>query len=102
MDPGLLVLSQRDLRQVMTFGDYVEAVAEGFRLLAEGRCAAPVPAHLDVEHGTFHVKMANLPRGPGYVAVKVNVRVKVDVKPSTSSTASVPSALALLVRRLVS
>ena len=60
---GLLVLSQRDLRQVMDFGDYVAAVAEGFRLLAEGRCAAPVPAHLGVEHGTFHVKMASLPRG---------------------------------------
>ena len=32
-----IILSQQDLRAAMRFGDYVEAVAEGFRLLAEGR-----------------------------------------------------------------
>ena len=67
-----LILSQRDLRAAMRFGDYVEAVAEGFRLLAEGRCASPVPTQIDTAHGTFHLKPASLPRGPGYVAVKVN------------------------------
>jgi ornithine cyclodeaminase/alanine dehydrogenase-like protein (mu-crystallin family) len=67
-----LVLSQRDLAAAMRFGDYVEAVAEGFRLLAEGRCASPVPTQIDVEHGAFHLKPASLPRGAGYVAVKVN------------------------------
>lgn len=67
-----IILSQQDLRATMRFGDYVEAVAEGFRLLAEGRCASPVPTQIDVEHGAFHVKPGSLPRGPGYVAVKVN------------------------------
>src|SRR5262249_26416850 len=46
--------------------------ADGFRLLAEGRCASPVPTQIDVAHGAFHLKPASLPRGPGYVAVKVN------------------------------
>ena len=44
----LIILSQQDLRAAMRFGDYVEAVAEGFRLLAEGRCASPVPMQIDV------------------------------------------------------
>src|SRR5207245_1361173 len=28
--------------------------------------------HIDVAHGAFHLKPASLPRGPGYVAVKIN------------------------------
>lgn len=67
-----IILSQQDLRTSMRFGDYVDAVAEGFRLLAEGRCASPVPTQIDVAHGAFHIKPGSLPRGPVYVAVKVN------------------------------
>jgi ornithine cyclodeaminase/alanine dehydrogenase-like protein (mu-crystallin family) len=67
-----IILSQRDLRAAMRFGDYVEAVAEGFRLLAEGGSSSPVPTQIDVAQGAFHVKGGSLPRGPGYVAVKVN------------------------------
>ena len=67
-----IILSRQDLRAAMRFGDYVEAVADGFRLLAEGRCASPVPTQIDVAHGAFHLKPASLPRGPGYVAVKIN------------------------------
>src|SRR5215467_14335048 len=69
---NFLVLSQRDLQALMRFADYVDAVAEGFRLLAEGRCESPVPLHVNVAGGTFHAKAASLPCGPGYVAVKVN------------------------------
>jgi len=67
-----IILSQQDLRAAMRFGDYVKAVAEGFRLLAEGGCASPVPTQIDVAQGAFHVKPGSLPRGRGYVAVKVN------------------------------
>src|SRR5215831_17855023 len=67
-----IILSRQDLRAAMRFGDYVEAVVDGFRLLAEGRCASPVPTQIDVAHGAFHLKPASLPRDPGYVAVKVN------------------------------
>ena len=59
-----IILSQQDLRAAMRIGDYVEAVAEGFRLLAEGRCASPVPTQIDVAHGAFHMKPGSLPRGP--------------------------------------
>src|SRR5258707_4633154 len=67
-----IILSRQDLRAAMRFGDSVEAVADGFRLLAESRCASPVPTQIDVAHGAFHLKPASLPRGPGYVAVKIN------------------------------
>jgi alanine dehydrogenase len=71
--PGtILILSSQDLQTVMRFDDYVDAVADGFRMLAEGRCDSPVPLQVSVTDGTFHAKAASLPVGPGYVAVKVN------------------------------
>src|SRR5262245_51149586 len=71
--PGtILILSSQDLQAVMRFDDYVDAVAEAFRMLAEGRCESPVPLQVSVTDGTFHAKAASLPVGPGYVAVKVN------------------------------
>ena len=68
----LLVLSRSDLRALMRFDDYVEAVAEAFRLLARGGCQSPVPTEIPAQHGTFHIKAGALPRGAGYVAVKIN------------------------------
>jgi hypothetical protein len=71
--PGtILILSSQDLQTVMRFDDYVDAVAEAFRMLAEGRCESPVPLQVNVTDGTFHAKAASLPVGSGYVAVKVN------------------------------
>src|SRR5829696_6807037 len=70
--PDFLVLSRRDLQEVMSFADYVDAVAEGFELLAHGRCQSPIPTEIREERGTFHIKPGSLPRGPGYVAVKIN------------------------------
>ncbi len=64
-----LVLSRSDLRAHMRFGDYVEAVAQAFRLLAEGRCQSPLPTEIAAQDGTFHVKPGAL---SGYVAVKIN------------------------------
>ena len=69
---AILILSSKDLQTVMRFDDYVDAVAEAFRMLAEGRCESPVPLQVSVTDGTFHAKAASLPVGPGYVAVKVN------------------------------
>ena len=72
MTDEFLILSQRDLREVMTFADYVEAVTEAFQLLAQGRCQAPVPIEIPAQHGTLHIKAGSLPRGHGYVAAKIN------------------------------
>ena len=69
---AILILSSHDLQAVMRFDDYVDAVAEAFQMLAEGRCESPVPMQINVGDGTFHAKAASLQRGRGYVAVKIN------------------------------
>jgi len=51
-----VILSQRDLGELMTFTDYVEAVTEGFQLLAQGRCESPLPIEIAGQYGTFRVK----------------------------------------------
>ena len=66
---NITVLSGADLRGLMRFGDYVEAVAEAFRLHADGQSVLPPPMHIPADRGGFHVKAAGL---GGYVAVKTN------------------------------
>src|ERR1043165_8979217 len=68
----LILLSRRDLAALMPFGAYVDAIAEAFRLHAQGRTVLPAPMHVPAEAGGFHVKAGGLPSGPGYVAFKVN------------------------------
>jgi len=70
--PALIVLSREDLTALMPFGDYVDAVADAFRMHAEGRAVAPPPMHIPAAGGGFHVKAGSLPIGPGYAAFKVN------------------------------
>lgn len=65
----ITVLSRTDLQRLMRFGDYVDAVAQAFRLHAEGQSVLPDPMHIPAEGGGFHVKAASL---GGYVAVKTN------------------------------
>jgi alanine dehydrogenase len=70
--PPLVVLSRRDLIALMPFADYVDAVADAFRLLAEGRAVLPAPVQIPAAGGAFHIKAGYLPIGPGYAAIKVN------------------------------
>jgi alanine dehydrogenase len=72
VSPSLIVLSKQDLTALMPFGSYVEAVADAFRLHAEGRSVSPQPMHIPAEGGGFHVKAGSLPIGSGYTAIKVN------------------------------
>ena len=69
----LLVLSGEDLRRLMRFEDYIDAVAAAFALHADGKSFAPAPVQIPGNgEGIFHIKAASLPLGPGYVAIKVN------------------------------
>lgn len=72
LPPALIVLSKQDLTALMPFGEYVDAVADAFRMHAEGRAVLPPPMHIPIEGGGFHVKAARLPIGSGYAAFKVN------------------------------
>ncbi|TMJ05394.1 MAG: ornithine cyclodeaminase family protein [Alphaproteobacteria bacterium] len=66
---GIIALSRADLAGLMQFGDYVEAVADAFRLHTEGRAVLPPAMEIRAEGGAFHVKAARL---GDYVAVKTN------------------------------
>src|SRR3954468_7898546 len=70
--PPLIVLSREDLTALVPFDEYVDAVADAFRMHAQGRAALPPPMHIPCEDGGFHVKAGQLPIGPGYAAFKVN------------------------------
>src|SRR5512140_1226299 len=70
--PPLIVLSRHDLAALVPFDEYVDAVAEAFRMHAQGRATLPPPMHIAAEGGGFHVKAGQLPIGPGYAAFKVN------------------------------
>ena len=68
----IILLSRSDIETLMPFGDYVEAVANAFRLQAEGQATSPPPLHIPAQGGGFHVKSASLPLGRRYVAIKTN------------------------------
>lgn len=72
LPPPLIVLPKQELTALMPFGEYVEAVADAFRMHAEGRSISPPPMHIPADGGGFHVKAGSLPIGPGYTAIKVN------------------------------
>ena len=69
---GIIILSGSELQTLMPFGAYVEAVAEGFRMFAEGRAASPLPLHIPAQDGGFHVKAATLSLARSYAAIKTN------------------------------
>jgi alanine dehydrogenase len=72
MPNEIILLSRGDIESLMPFGEYVDAVAEAFRLHAEGQAVSPAPLHIPAEGGGFHVKSASLPLGRRYVAIKTN------------------------------
>jgi alanine dehydrogenase len=72
MPNEIVLLSRSDIETLMLLGDYVEAVAEAFRLYAEGQAVSPAPLHITAEGGGFHVKAGSLPLGRHYVAIKTN------------------------------
>jgi len=70
--PSTLVLTRRDIAQLMSFDDYVTAVEEAFRLHAAGQTHLPDVVHLQGQDGGLHVKAAGLHLPQTHVAVKLN------------------------------
>lgn len=67
-----LILTQSDLRQLMSRADYLHAVESAFRANAEGKASSPPPLHVETAGGGFHGKAAWFEADRGFVAVKVN------------------------------
>jgi len=51
-----VILSQRDLGELMTFTDYVEAVTEDFNFSPKAVASPPLPIEIAGQYGTFRVK----------------------------------------------
>jgi ornithine cyclodeaminase/alanine dehydrogenase-like protein (mu-crystallin family) len=70
--PETLVITRRDIVQVMKPADYLNAVEQAFRAAASGNAQSPHPMHIPVARGGFHAKGASISLDRNYVAVKVN------------------------------
>lgn len=72
MGQPTLILTQSDLRRLVTRADYLQAVEEGFRASSEDRASSPAPLHVEADSGGLHGKAAFLQAERAYLAVKVN------------------------------
>jgi alanine dehydrogenase len=70
---GTVVLTRREVTELLVMDDCIDAVERAFRLHAEGRTIPPGVLGVHVEGGGFHVKTAALPLDDrAYFAAKVN------------------------------
>ncbi|MGH9325010.1 MAG: ornithine cyclodeaminase family protein [Vicinamibacteria bacterium] len=67
-----LLLTRRDILEVMHPEDYLDAVETAFRLAGEGRVDAAPVVDVPGDGGAFHIKAAGTRGSKRYVAVKVN------------------------------
>ena len=68
----LLVLSRRDVLDLLTLPDCIGAVERAFRLHAEGRTLGPGVLGVPAVDGGFHIKAAGLIGDRSYFAAKTN------------------------------
>jgi alanine dehydrogenase len=70
---GTLLLTRRDVVDLLTIDECIEAVERAFRLHSEGRAIPPGVLGAHVDGGGFHIKTAGLRVGDrSYFAAKVN------------------------------
>ncbi len=67
-----LILSRRDVLDLLTLRDCIDAVERAFRLHAEGRTLGPGVLAVPAEDGGFHIKAAGLVGEQSYFAEKTN------------------------------
>jgi len=68
----VLILSRRDVMDLLTLDACIAAVEAAFRLHAEHRTFGPAVLGLPTEDGGFHIKVAGLRGDRSYVAAKTN------------------------------
>ena len=68
----MLILSRRDVLDLLTLHDCIGAVERAFRLRAEGRTLGPGVRDVPAADGDFHIKTAGLVGERSYFAAKTN------------------------------
>jgi alanine dehydrogenase len=69
---GTLLLTRKDVSELLTLNDCVQAVEQAFRLQGEGRAPAPGVLGVHAQGGGFHIKAGTLPLSRNYFAAKAN------------------------------
>jgi alanine dehydrogenase len=69
---GTLLLTRKDVAELMPLNECVQVVEEAFRLQGEGRAPAPGVLGVHAQGGGFHIKTGILPLGRNYFAAKTN------------------------------
>jgi len=69
---GTLLLTRKDVSELLTLNDCVLAVEQAFRLQGEGRAPAPGVLGVHAQGGGFHIKAGTLPLSRKYFAAKAN------------------------------
>lgn len=72
MNHSTLLFTRSDVAALLGLPECIDAVAQAFRLHAEGKIAPPGILGMHVEGGSFHIKAAALPGAPSYFAAKTN------------------------------
>jgi len=73
MNPDeLLLLTPREVRELLTVDECISAVEQAFRLYGEGKTGPPAMLSVHLPEGAFHVKAGTLDFGRSYFAAKVN------------------------------
>ena len=72
LSSALLVLSRRDVLDLLTLPDCIAAVEQAFRLHAEGRTLGPGVLGVPAADGGFHIKAAGVVGERRYFAAKTN------------------------------
>lgn len=67
-----IVLTRRDVRELLDMESCIHAVEEAFKLHARGATFGPGVLGTHALHGGFHVKAAGLAGPPAYYAAKIN------------------------------
>ena len=67
-----LLLSRREVDQMLPLGDCIVAVEKMFRQLGEGKLPPPGILGIKSEHGGLHIKAAQLPGKRDYIVAKLN------------------------------
>ena len=67
-----LILTRRDVRELLGLDECIAAVESAFRLHAEGKSLAPGVLAVPARDGGFHIKAAGLELGRRYFAAKTN------------------------------
>ena len=70
-EPALL-LSRREIAQLLTIRECIEAVEKMFRQLGEGKLPPPGILGIKSEHGGLHIKAGLLPGVRDYIVAKLN------------------------------